>query len=297
VNGPTISFVARTTKGQITDSGTTATTFIFQANVQSENGSAEIRWDFDGDKTADTYFSSVYSYYHQYSEPGVYQVTLEALDRAGNVSSVTKTITVVKNDAPTAYFKVDKINAPINSIITFDTALTSDNQYQKNDIYYRFDWNGDGVYDTPYNNKTVWKHLFKETGKQTVIMQATDLEGLSSRAKIIIKIVKDAPPKPVLKISNLSGGKYFSDASGSKDDYTKSLQYRWDFDYQGSNDITFNTSWSNLSRYSWKYSIGGTKTIRLQVMDQQGVISESLAKIEVPWTEQFLGRAYDAIGL
>ncbi len=280
--------------------GTTQTTFTFSGRAATTNiprGSLQYRWDFQNDGVLDSYFSTVNSITHIYPEPGEYQVKLEVLDQYGRISAVVKNVHIARNDTPTAYFQVNRISAPRNSIFRFDTSLSTDNQYSKDNLVYRFDWDGDGQYETNFQNKTIWNHLFVEAGKYQVIMQVRDPEGLTARAQITITISDDNPPKALLSVMNLANGRFKFDASHSSDDFTplKRLKFRWDFNYTGLNDIVFDSNWSNSPEQIGNYRLGGEKTVRLQVMDEQGFIDETFAKITVPWTQDYLNLAVDSL--
>lgn len=279
--------------------GTTKTTFTFSGQVSANTdiqGDLEYRWDFENDGKLDSYFSVINSISHIYTAAGDYQVKLEVLDKYGRVSTVVKTVHIAQNDAPKAYFQVDKINAPKNSIFRFDTSLSSDDQYSRYDLTYRFDWDGDSIYDTNYQNKNIWNHLFAEPGVYHVIMQARDPEGLTSRAEIDLSVADDNPPQALLSVERLENGTFKFDGSHSSDDFTmlNHLKFRWDFNYHGPNDIVFDTNWSNSPYYIGNYNLGGAKDIRLQVMDEQGFIDETFAQIDVPWTANYINLAVDA---
>lgn len=276
--------------------GTTATTFTFTADVSGNSlrqGDLQYRWDFDGDGKIDSYFSARKTITHRYLQAGNYQVRLEVLDAYGRVSTVARPLLVVNNDPPVAYFKASAVTAPQNSIIRFDTSLSSDSQYPRSQLQYRFDWDGDGLFDTNFEKKTTWNHLFREPGYYTVMMETSDPEGLTARAELDLAILDDSPPTARLNVERLGDFRYLFDASQSSDDYTPArlLQYRWDLDYSGDNDIVFDSSWTSSPKFSGSYRLGGSKTIRLQVKDQQGFIDESIAMIDLPWTEDYLNLA------
>lgn len=280
--------------------GTTRTTFTFKGKATSKYFSSsemEYRWDFENDGEMDSYFSRVSSISHKFTNPGQYDVKMEVLDGSGQVHSVVKRIVIVENTPPRALFKVDKIVAPENSLFRFETYLSEDDQYSKNYLSYRFDWNGDGTFDTNSQNKSVWNHLFRDPGSYKVIMEATDPEGATDQTYLTIDILEDSPPKAKFSVEKISDFRYKFDAGSSTDDYSpsRSLRYRWDFNYTGSNDIIFDTGWSSSPKFTGNYKIGGTKMIRLQVKDEQGFIDETFAKITVPWPEEYLNIAVGAI--
>lgn len=301
-NIDSVNFLIRNNLPGVTEKtfGTTKTIFTFVADVSAKdyrNGELEYRWDFENDGELDSYFSKIKSISHVYTTPGEYEVKLEVLDGQGQVSSVVKTVHIVENDPPLAYFRVDKLTAPKNSIFRFDSSFSSDSQYRRGNLFYRFDWNGDGTFDTNFQNKTIWNHLFRDPGTYNVIMQVKDPEGLTAKAQLTINVLEDMPPEARLSIERVGDLRYQFDASQSSDDFTplRSLKFRWDFNYTGSNDIVLDSNWNSSPKYTGYYRIGGSKTVRLQVMDQQGFISESYAEIEVPWPEDYFNMAVEAL--
>lgn len=280
--------------------GTTKTVFTFQGEasyVNSKGGLLEYRWDFENDGEMDSYFSSINSISHVYSKAGDYQVKMEVLDQNGRVSSKIKPVHVANGQGPKAVFKIDKASAPINSVINFDSSYSSHNQYPRQNLVYRFDWNGDGVFETTFQNKTSWNHQFSMTGHFEVIMEARDPEGMNAKAKIGVDIVGDTPPMANFSVNNLSSGAVKFDASKSSDDFTplNRLRFRWDFDYNGDDDIIFDTFWGTSPIYTAKYRIGGNKTVRLQVMDEQGNLTQTFKQIEIPWTDALISMAVDIL--
>jgi len=52
-------------------------------------------------------------------------------------------------------------------------------------IKYRWDINGDGFWETPFTNKTDFVHVFKETGRHTVILEIADRFDQRSRDSLV----------------------------------------------------------------------------------------------------------------
>lgn len=291
---PEADFVVRTAKG-IADnlSGTIDTEFRLSAYAVRDNetrtGDLRVRWDFEGDGQWDTYFSRSKTTRHRFEEPGVYAVTLEVLDGGGRLSQETKFVTVVENTPPIARFQLKPSSGTTGQIFRFDVSDSDDSQYKNRSLKYRFDWNGDGQWDTPFKSKTIWRHRFEEPGVYTIVMEAQDPEGASGFAEGRIEVIKNRPPVPSFTIemktvqitSSTVQNRYSFDASGSFDPEGKKLQYRWDFNYTGANDISFTTGWTTSPKHSGVYDFPGEKTIRLQVRDEDGAIRETFARIVV----------------
>jgi hypothetical protein len=280
--------------------GTTATIFTFSGGMVSDKETSapklEVRFDFESDGKWNSFFSYTKTQNHQFKTPGIYKVTMEVLDKGGNVSSVTKTVTVVENTAPMAFFTFKPVTATNGSIFTFDTSKSGDSQYLRQYLKYRFDWDSDGRFDTPYDTKTGWKHIFGTTGAHKVTMEVMDPEGLTAQTSAEITTFQNTAPTALLSIGAAKGikNKYFSgadfrvnyafDASSSSDAETSKnkLLFRWDFNNTGKDDIVFDTGWSNNPKNNGFYAIPGKKVIRLQVKDADGAVSDAYAQIEVP---------------
>lgn len=274
--------------------GTTTTRFTFDAGLSSDNETdlsyLEARWDFENDGQLDSYFSRTKTIQHTFSKSGIYTVKLEVLDLGGNVSSTTRTVTVVNNTAPNPYFVFSPSTGTEKTIFHFDTSRSRDDQYLSSFLEYRFDWEGDGKWDTTYQEKTSWNHRFDKAGTHKVIMEVKDPGGAVAAATLnVINGVNTAPIAnfSLKSIPNSQGAGYEFNASSSSDAETKhnNLLYRWDFNYNGQDDIIFDTDWSSSDRYSGYYSVPGTKVIKLEVKDEDGVISKTYAQIYVSWTE------------
>ncbi len=274
--------------------GTTSTRFTFDASNSSDNetdiSDLEVRWDFENDGVLDSYFSRTKTIEHTFKTAGVYTVKLQVLDPAGNISSTTHTVTVANNTPPEAYFVVEPTSGTEQTIFHFDTSRSRDDQYMPYSLVYRFDWNGDGTWDTSYQDKTDWNHRFNTSGTFKVIMEAKDPEGATGQYSAVVSTAPNTPPFAnfsLQAIPNSQGVGYEFNASSSTDAETahNNLLYRWDFNYNGPDDIVYDTDWSSSDRYSGYYSIPGTKVIKLEVKDEDGAISRAYAQINVSWTE------------
>jgi hypothetical protein len=294
---PQADFTVRTdTRGIASrNSGTIGSTFIFNASTSTDGedytSKLKARWDFDGDNHYDTYFSRTKTAYHRYERPGTYNLMLQILDTAGNTDTTTQQVIVVNNTPPLAFFsyKPQSAGTP-ETIYLFDTSRSSDSQYGENYLQYRFDWNGDGKWDTTYQFKKSWRHKFEAVGVFNVTMEVKDPEGSTAKHIEQITINPNSIPYADFTIEvkeQFVNGEiyrtYVFDASASYDPETPQmqLQYRWDFNYTGPDDISFNLDWSNSYKYTGTYQVPGEKIIRLQVRDQDGAVNEVYKTIYV----------------
>ncbi|MFC1725690.1 SUMF1/EgtB/PvdO family nonheme iron enzyme [candidate division KSB1 bacterium] len=85
-------------------SGVTGLVFVFDVSETSdrEDSLSQLlfRWDWEGDGSWDTDYSSESLYYHSYDDPDEYSVTLEVKDTEGNAESYSLNLTVETNFPP-----------------------------------------------------------------------------------------------------------------------------------------------------------------------------------------------------
>ena len=78
--------------------GTTSTNFSFDASgcndAEDSNSDLEVRWDFDGDDSWDTNYSTEKTATYKYSSTGSYTVKLEVKDSEGLTDTVEKSVSV-----------------------------------------------------------------------------------------------------------------------------------------------------------------------------------------------------------
>ncbi len=274
---------------QSNDVGTTDTLFTFDANasydVETDYSRLEARWDFENDGDPDSYFSVIKNIKHKFQYPGTYRVKLEILDRAGNISAAYKDITIAQNTAPIPAFSYSPVSGTNSQIFTFNTSLSTSNQFRASTLVYRFDWDGNG-WDTKYEAKTLWNHKFDSAGSHKVTMEVKDPGGYTARISREINTVENTAPLASFTVYKGGMGNYDFDAQKTADAETahNRLYYRWDFDYNGQNDIVYNTFASSVDHASYAYRTGGHKVIRLEVTDADGAKSYAYAEIDVPWT-------------
>lgn len=295
LNTPPLAKISVQVPNGIADrnSGTTNTEFRFNAHGSNDSETSssqlQVRWDFESDGEYDTYFSRTKNVRHTFEQPGAYNVTLEVLDSGGLISSTTKEVTVVENTEPFAFFTFKPETGTTAKIFTFDTSESDDSQYKQYALAYRFDWDGDRQWDTPYKEKRVWRHMFEEPGVYNVVMEVKDPEGATSLAGALVTVVENQAPtaffsvetKEVQVSKDEARTKYLFDASVSSDPEGERLQYRWDFNYTGENDINFSTNWSTSPKYSGFYDFPGEKVVRLQVRDIDGEVHETFRLMTV----------------
>ena len=226
-------------------------TIIFMDRSDDLNGKMDIiswHWDFGDGNT-----SNQQNPEHNYSTPGVYNVTLTVKDKEGGESNISKTIRI--NDIPpVANFSVQPDNASTYTII-----IMLGNCYDLDGSIVNYTWQfGDG--SIAYGENV--SHTYTKPGLYVVTLKVTDNLGNYSMISKNVKINNKLPdadfeytpekPKAGEKIK-------FSDMSADIDG--KVVSWHWDF-----GDGTA----SNEQNPEHVYSKGGTYVVKLTVRDNDG---------------------------
>ena len=87
--------------------------------------------------------------------------------------------------APTASYSVSPSSGDVVDIFQFDASASTDDMDMSAALQVRWDWQGDGVYETTYSFEKTASHQFVEAGTYSVGLQikdSNDLTGTTSRS-------------------------------------------------------------------------------------------------------------------
>lgn len=282
--------------------GTTSTSFTFNASSSSDeedlSSELQFRWDFDGDGSWDTTYDTEKRAVHRYLDAGTYTVILEVADTNGATDTATEIVTIVENDAPIPVFTVSPTIGTPGTTFSFDASDSSDSQYKSTSLEIRWDWEGDGAYDTTFEIDKTTSHQYEDPGDFTPTLQVRDPEGQTSTASQSISVVASTAPVARLTVDETSGTfstAFHFDASESYDSETDQddLWFRWDYDYTGENDIIFDTSWSRSDSKTKYFDQTGEVTVRVQVKDIDGEISTATLTVHLHWASAYMDHLKD----
>jgi PKD repeat protein len=245
-------------------SGTAPLTVQF--TDQSSNGPTAWAWDFTGDGVTD---STVKSPSHTYDTPGVYTVTLTALNSYGS-GSVTKPSYITVSSAaapapapappppPTVVFS----GFPLSGVAPLSVAFTDASSGSPTS--WAWDFTGDGVTDSTQQNPTA---TYATPGDYTVGLSATSANGTGSLVKpAYVHVTAPPPPTAAFVGTPLSGTVPFAvqftdQSSGSP------TSWLWSFG---------DGSTSNVRNPSHTYNAAGTYNVTLTATNLGG--SNSITK-------------------
>jgi hypothetical protein len=261
-----------------------------------------VRWDYEGDGEWDTSYSATKYAYHQYLETGEYEVTLEIMDNDGNTSTVTYPIRVIENTAPNASFEVSPHEATPGVEFEFDAGACSDDQYKPYYLEVRWDYEGDGTWDTDFSTTKSTSHYYDESGEYDATIQVRDPEGQTAEASEEITVLSNSAPVADFTVSPEEGTystNFYFNGSDSYDGQTgdSNLWYRWDFNYNGTSDLTYDTSWTHTPTVYHYFSTDegvGDINVKLEVKDEDDEISSTVQSVYIHWASSYLEELKDA---
>jgi hypothetical protein len=92
------------------------------------------------------------------------------------------------NTPPTASFVADSYHDNMTKTFVFDASSSYDAEDPLSALQFRWDWEGDGIWDTAWSSDPIAHHQFMVPGNYTVKLQVMDTGGLTSEAQASIEV-------------------------------------------------------------------------------------------------------------
>jgi len=101
------------------------------------------------------------------------------------------------NREPTALFTVSPLDGDVSTVFAVDATYSADDKDLAATLEVRWDWEGDGVWDTAWSSTKIAEHRYASPGEYSIRLEVRDSDGLSSRAALRVS-VRPVPPPPFL---------------------------------------------------------------------------------------------------
>jgi hypothetical protein len=92
------------------------------------------------------------------------------------------------NSPPVADFNISPNEGSILTIFEFDASGCSDEEDITSTLQVRWDWEGDGIFDTDYSTNKILYHQYFQTGMYDVILEVKDSEEISTSIKKSVEV-------------------------------------------------------------------------------------------------------------
>ena len=285
--------------------GLTTTIFQFDASASKSTVATDtilfIRWDWDNDQNWDTGFSRSRYFTHRYYKPGNYSTRMEIRNEAGLSDTVQLSVEVGRGySAPKPAFTLVPGSGNLRTEFVFDAGITTDDEDSLNTLKLRWDWEGDGIWDTEYSNETLVKHFYTASSIYSPTLEVIDPQNLTATLRKSVNVSTSnprlvplfswAPEKPT------TSDTVMLDASASYDpDHADNhFTYRWKF----SKTPDFDTEYLSSPVVGHQFLTEGDNEVTLEIRDQWGLINQYKTKIFIyhsnlkPTASFFIGYDY-----
>jgi PKD repeat protein len=235
----------------------------------SSEGYSSVTWSFgDGASSFSAGAAAPAAVTHAYSVPGAYTVTLRLVDTRGNLATVSRQVTIVNDELPTAAFSVPTATPAAGEATSFDGTASTDPDGSV--ASYSWDF-GDG--STAGSGESA-SHAYATAGTYTVTLTVTDSAGLT--ASVSRQVTVDEPPTAAFAMitpTPVPRRATAFNASASIDPDGSIGSYSWDFgdgSAPGSGAIASHT-----------YAVPGAYTVMLTVTDSAGLTATTSHQVTV----------------
>ena len=173
--------------------GAVSTTFTFDAtqstDEQDPSYMLEVRWDWDADGRWDTEWTTEKVAEFSFGSCSEHPVKLEIRDTEG-WSNIAKAVVKVHPDSipPTAQFIVRDPSGQVGNQKQFDASPTVNASPYSTGLRYRWDFDGDMEWDTPYSPLELVTYDYDVLGSVTVTMEAINSLSLTDTFSVEIFI-------------------------------------------------------------------------------------------------------------
>lgn len=239
------------------------------------------RFDFEGDGVWDTTFGSLQAN-HRYSNAGTFPARVEIRTDRGATATATNTIRIGNNTLPEAKLIASPARATRTTQILLDATGSRDRQ-SSSGLTARFDFEGDGVWDTDFSTNLAAQYRYPRVGTFSPRVELADHSGGRSRASTTVEILAEPAARAGFTASPSIGtfGTTFTFDATQAVPESGRLQFRWNFDSIGRDDTRFNTYWSENPVATFRFTSVGTKKIHLLARNAEGQLSDYFQEIQV----------------
>jgi hypothetical protein len=164
------------------------------ADVEDYPENLDVCWDWDNNGSCDTAWTTTRTDTYSFTTGGVHIVRLAVRDTDGDVGAITRTI--LSTYVPTATFTITPTSW---SEFEFDASGSDDVEDDPADLEVRWDWEGDGVWDTGvYSVTDIMTHTYDHIGRYWPTVEVKDTEGAIGTLSKPVDVVPPSTPSPLV---------------------------------------------------------------------------------------------------
>jgi hypothetical protein len=239
-------------------------------------------WDYEGDGTYDEASASPTTSVHIYYDPGTYTAVLRITDNDGAMDTDDREVTVnekVQNQPPTADAGPD-LEAQIGTEVTL---VGRGNDTDGHIVTFKWDFDGDGVYDFTSSSTGSAVHTYNELGVFVARLLVIDDQNAAATDTCNVTIIPvhinraptaDAGSDDIIQATQ--GEEMEFQGTGTDPDGFIAL-YEWDFD----GDDTYDWDDTQARIAVWTYDETGLFVAKFRVTDNDGESDVDVLRVQV----------------
>ena len=102
------------------------------------------------------------------------------------------------NRPPVASFEVTPVSGDTSTTFEFNASGSWDHETPGVELMFRWDWDGDGTWDTDWSNESTVTHQFAASGNNTVRLEVRDGNNTTGEYSLQVEVVEVIPELPAL---------------------------------------------------------------------------------------------------
>ncbi|MCX6226549.1 MAG: hypothetical protein NTV01_17675 [Bacteroidia bacterium] len=172
--------------------GTIVSEFTFDASgvkdLEDPVADLQVRWDWNSDSIFDTEFTTNKIAKHKFSKGGTINITLEVKDTKGKTNRYTDFVRVEGKSSPKAALNITPKSGFLQDVFKMDASASSDADDKQADLKVRFDFEGDGTWDTEYSTVKVVYHQYTVVNTYNVKVIVKDNDDSTNVAGVVLNV-------------------------------------------------------------------------------------------------------------
>ncbi len=271
------------------------TVFRFDASRSRTPVHAWMEWSFAGEE----FIKGKNIVFKRFEAPGKHEVRVRTCyDRAQPKCEETLVVVETKEDpldyrtevrvhnrTRSTYFTSSQTKQTFFKVVAGDkvrfTAGIRQHSGGTGGFTYRWDFEGDGVWDTPFHRTSAVDHVFSRPGKYKPMVQVQNKDLVSTDETVALQVVSSSAPHGNFTVDQryIYVGQKVRFFPKVQDSQTPNTQIKVRFDVDG--DGKWDNRFRHLTSFEWRYTEAGQYIARMQIQDQSGKVTTIARSVTV----------------
>jgi len=168
---------------------------LLEATFDSGTGAPVSLESQDSDPDTELVFE--FSFEYEASDDDPYMATFTISDDQEHFESGwdTHEVSILVNNPPVAALTVDPESADVGSEVAADASGSSDVETSGEELLVRWDWDGDGTWDTEWSSEKTAGWTYLAPGEYTLVVEVMDSAGLTDTEESTVTVSGEAIPE------------------------------------------------------------------------------------------------------